>query len=92
MPFFLHGPLTGSGTGIRCPLEAALRVQGAGGLGTLCGIQGVELFFGDGGVLVVGGDGFVYVVFGPELAVVTVSVDDVPLLLTAVQLPLEVVR
>ena len=42
--------------------------QGAGGLGTLCGIQGVELFFGDGGVLVVGGAGFVYVVFGPELA------------------------
>ena len=43
-------------------------LQGAGGLGTLCGIQGVELFFGDGGILVVGGDGFVYVVFGPELA------------------------
>ena len=57
------------------PLEAALRVPGTG-----ChllqipkrvrddGIQGVELFFGDGGVLVVGGAGFVYVVFGPELA------------------------
>ena len=64
---FTPGPSTGSGTGIRCPLEAALRVPGSG-LGTLCGIQGVELFFGDGGVLVVGGAGFVYVVFGPELA------------------------
>ena len=65
---FTPGPSRASGTGIRCPLEATLRVRGAGVLGTLCGIQGVELFFGDGGVLVVGGDGFVYVVFGPELA------------------------
>ncbi len=56
----------GPGFDARSKLRCEFR--GAGGLGTLCGIQGVELFFGDGGVLVVGGAGFVYVVFGPELA------------------------
>ena len=65
---FTTGPSRASGTGIRCPLEAALRVQGAGGLGTLCGIQGVELFFGDGGVLVVGFFCAFDEFFGPELA------------------------
>lgn len=65
---FTTGPSTGSGTGLDARWRLRCEFQGAGGLGTLCGIQGFELFFGDGGVLVVGGDGFVYVVFGPELA------------------------
>ena len=43
-------------------------LRGAGGLGTLCGIQGVELFFGDGGVLVVGFFCAFDEFFGPELA------------------------
>jgi len=42
--------------------------RGAGGLGTLCGIQGVEFFFGDGGVLVVGFFCAFDEFFGPELA------------------------
>ena len=73
---FTTGPSKASGTTLRQAqgpgFDARWRLrcefQGAGGLGTLCGIQGVELFFGDGGVLVVGSAGFVYVVFGPELA------------------------
>ena len=43
-------------------------LRGAGGLGTSCGIQGVELFFGDWGVLVVGFFGAFDEFFGPELA------------------------
>ena len=58
--FCFLGPSTGSGTGCQI-LQIPKRVRDDG-------IQGFELFFGDGGVLVVGGDGFVYVVFGPELA------------------------
>ena len=57
---FTPGPSTGSGTGCHL-LQIPKLVRDDG-------IQGVELFFGDGGVLVVGGDGFVYVVFWPELA------------------------
>lgn len=48
-------------------LHPALRQAQGPGVPSF-GIQGVELFFGDGGVLVVGGAAFFYEVLGPELA------------------------